>query len=339
MEKHTYHHTKPITTESGFTFNSIDITYHTLGKFDPNKNNVIWICHAFTANSDASEWWEGLVGENKFFNPKDYFIVCVNMLGSCYGTTGPLSINPKTNFPYYNEFPVITIRDMVDTLQIIKDHIGIQKVRFAVGFSMGGQQLLEWMYETPELFDDVLLGATNAFHSPWGIAFNESQRNAIEADPTFGDKSEKAGLAGMAAARGIGVISYRNYRAYTRTQTEDDNSKFDDFKASSYQRYQGQKLMKRFNAYSYWYLSKAMDSHNIARGRGSLNQVLSKITSKTKLVGIESDYLFPLNEQKFLNENLPNSTLKVIDSDFGHDGFLIEYELLKEIIVDLLSEK
>mgnify|MGYP005667264661 CR=1 FL=1 len=337
MEKHVYQHNKSITIDSGFTFQNLEIAYHTYGEFKPEKNNVVWICHAFTANSNPAEWWEGLVGEDKFFNPKDYFIICVNMLGSCYGTTGPLSINPKTGQPFYNDFPIVTIRDMVHTLKIVKEHIGIKKIRFAVGFSMGGQQLLEWMYQEPELFDDVLLGATNAAHSPWGIAFNESQRQAIEADPSFGENSDDAGLVGMTAARGIGVISYRNYRAYARTQKEDTNDKYDNFKASSYQKYQGQKLAKRFNAYSYWLLSKAMDSHNICRDRGDLEKVMAAITTKTTLVGIESDYLFPLSEQKLLHKYLPNSTLKIIDSDFGHDGFLIEYKLLAEIIQEILK--
>ena len=337
MQRHTHLHNQPVIIESGFEFESIEITYHTYGNYDPSKNNVIWICHAFTANSDPSDWWEGMVGEAKLFNPKDHFIVCVNMLGSCYGTTGPLSINPKTNEPYYGDFPVVTIRDMVKTLQIVKDHLKIKKIRFAVGFSMGGQQLLEWMYENPDLFDDVLLGATNAFHSPWGIAFNESQRITIEVDSTFGERNKGAGLKGMGAARGIGVISYRNYRAYDRTQKEANNDKFDQFKASSYQKYQGEKLMKRFNAYSYWILSKAMDSHNMARNRDGLEDVLSKITTRTHLVGIESDYLFPLNEQQFLHEHLPDSDLTIIDSDFGHDGFLIEFDKLSAIIKRILN--
>ncbi len=337
MQQHNHLHNQPVKIESGFEFESISVTYHTYGKFDPQKNNVVWICHAFTANSNPAEWWEGMVGEDKLFNPREHFIVCVNMLGSCYGTTGPLSTNPKTNEPFYDQFPIVTIRDMVKTLQIIKEKIGINKILFAVGFSMGGQQLLEWMYENPTLFDSVLLGATNAFHSPWGIAINESQRAAIEVDPTFGEKNENAGLKGMGAARGIGVISYRNYRAYDKTQREETHDKFDDFKASSYQVYQGKKLIKRFNAYSYWLLSKAMDSHNIGRNRGELDKVLSTITTKTHLVGIESDNLFPLKEQEFLNQHLPNSTLTVIDSDYGHDGFLIEYEKLSQIIKNILA--
>ncbi len=337
MQVHHFIHDEPFVVEGGFKFDTLDLTYHTYGEYDPEKNNVVWICHAFTANSNPVEWWDGLIGEDKFFNPRDYFIVCVNMLGSCYGTTGPLSIDPHTNEPYYGKFPVITIRDITRVLQIVKNKLQLKKIRFALGFSMGGQQLLEWMYDEPELFESVLLGATNAYHSPWGIAYNESQRQAIEVDPTFGDKDPKGGLKGMGAARGIGLISYRNYTAYMNTQSEDDNEHYDDFKASSYQRYQGEKLMKRFNAYSYWILAKAMDSHNIARGRDGIEQVLSTISTKTYLVGITSDNLFPMEEQRFLHQHMPNTEMITIDSDYGHDGFLIEYEKLEEIIREILT--
>jgi homoserine O-acetyltransferase len=337
MEAHIYQHQGPFALESGRSLENLALTYHTAGQYDPARNNVIWICHAFTANSDPSEWWEGLVGDGNYFNSRDHFIVCVNMIGSCYGSTGPLSVDPATGKPYYSDFPLVTIRDMVRSMQLIKDVIGITKIRFAVGFSMGGQKLLEWIYQEPGLFQDVLLGATNAFHSPWGVAFNESQRMAIAADSTFGEPNEKAGLIGMSAARSIGLISYRNYRAYCKTQKEINPDVFDDYRAASYQRYQGEKLMKRFNAYSYWVLSKAMDSHNMARKRGDLQEVLGSIQTQTHLVGIRSDYLFPLEEQQFLHEHIPGSKLTVIDSDYGHDGFLIEYVQMQGIISRILD--
>jgi len=337
MDLHNLQYDQPLSLESGAVLPDLSIGYHTWGTYDPDRNNVIWICHAFTANSDPSEWWEGLVGADKYFNPKDHFIVCVNMLGSCYGTTGPLSINPSTGEPYYGDFPMITTRDIVKVMQIVKNHLKIERIRFALGFSMGGQKLLEWTYEEPNLFDDVMLGATNAQHSPWGIAFNESQRMAIKADPTFGERHDEAGLNGMGAARSIGLISYRNYSAYCATQAESDNSKYEDFKACSYQQYQADKLKKRFNAYSYWTLAKGMDSHNVGRGRESIDGVLSRITTRTHIVAIVSDYLFPIEEQKYLQEHLPNSTLTLIDSPYGHDGFLIEYKKLETIIRDILD--
>jgi homoserine O-acetyltransferase/O-succinyltransferase len=326
----TYDH--PFSFECGKTLPKIDIAYHTFGELNADKSNVVWICHAFSANSDPTDWWPGMVGDGYFIDPKKYFIVCANMIGSCYGSTGPLSINPKTGEPYYLDFPVVTVRDMVHSLIILRKHLGIEKIYYSCGFSMGGQQLLEWVLEEPDIFDHILLGATNIQHSPWGIAFNESQRLALQADPTFGEKRPDAGANGMLAARSIGLISYRNYRAYVRTQQDDDNTKLENYKACTYQQYQGEKLVKRFNAYSYWFLSKAMDNHNITRGRGDAEEVLKRVTCKTLVLGIESDYLFPLEEQKLLASLIPHSQFVVIDSDFGHDGFLIENEQISKIL-------
>jgi homoserine O-acetyltransferase len=329
---------QPITTESNFTFDEIEIAYTTIGQLNETKSNVVWICHAFSANSDPSEWWPEMVGKEKFFNPEKYFIVCVNMLGSCYGTTGPLSINPKTGEPFYGEFPVITVRDMVKTLIAVRKHLNIDSIFMALGFSMGGQQLLEWVLHEPTIFKNILLGATNIKHSPWGIAYNESQRLAIEADSTFGDKTKDAGLKGMIAARSIGLLSYRNYVAYCKTQIENDNSKIDLFKSSSYQKYQGEKLAKRFNAYSYWILSKAMDNHNILRGRsGDADKILSIVECNTLVLGINSDYLFPLSEQELLASKIPHSKFVTIDSDYGHDGFLIESEKITSLLQTFLN--
>ncbi len=337
MPKHILKYDQPLELECGQTLKSVEVAYHTLGELNSDKSNVIWICHAFSANSDPSDWWEGMVGKGKYFDPEKYFIVCVNMLGSCYGTTGPLNINPETGKPYYLEFPIVTVRDMVQTLIAVRKKLHIEKILFSTGFSMGGQQLLEWMIHEPHIFENVILGATNDKHSPWGIAYNESQRLAIKADPTFGDENEKGGIEGMKAARSIGLLSYRNYTAYCKTQAEDTSSKIDNYKASSYQAYQGEKLANRFNAYSYWYLSKAMDNHNIARNRKRTEEVLADLKVKTWLVGIRSDYLFPINEQEFLAKYIPGSKFIIIDSDYGHDGFLIEYEKLSKIIDEMLG--
>ena len=328
---------QPITLESGTILANVDIAYTTLGEMNADKSNVVWICHAFSANSDPREWWPGMVGEGLFIDPKNYFIVCANMLGSCYGTTGPLSINPETNKKYYNNFPVVTVRDMVQTLTFLRKHLEIEKIYFAAGFSMGGQQLLEWVIEEPKVFDNILLGATNIQHSPWGIAFNESQRLALQADCTFGEARDDAGAKGMKAARSIGLISYRNYKAYCKTQEDLDNSKLENYKASSYQQYQGEKLVKRFNAYSYNILSKAMDNHNITRGRGEAREVLSAVKCNTLVLGIVSDYLYPLEEQKLLSSLIPHSEFVVIDSEYGHDGFLIEDAKITKVLEEFLK--
>ncbi|MDB5229129.1 MAG: homoserine O-acetyltransferase, partial [Bacteroidota bacterium] len=278
---------QPLTLESGVVLPETDIAYSTFGEMNADKSNVVWICHAFSANSNPVEWWPGMVGEGLFLDPAKYFIVCANMLGSCYGTTGPLSVNPETGKKYYNDFPVVTVRDMVQTLTILRKHLGIEKIYFSAGFSMGGQQLLEWVIEEPEIFENILLGATNIQHSPWGIAFNESQRLALQADCTFGEERDDAGAMGMKAARSIGLISYRNYNAYCKTQEDLDNTKLENYKAASYQQYQGEKLVKRFNAYSYNILSKAMDNHNISRNRGEAQEVLKVINCNTLVLGIE----------------------------------------------------
>jgi homoserine O-acetyltransferase len=321
-----------ITLECGRTLKNVEIAYHTFGKMNEDKSNVVWICHAFSANSNPEEWWPGMVGDGYFLDPKKYFIVCANMLGSCYGSTGPLSINHETGKKYYNDFPTVTVRDMVRTLTLLRIHLGIEKIHFACGFSMGGQQLLEWTIQEPSIFENILLGATNIKHSPWGIAFNESQRMAIEADCTFGNDDDNAGINGMKAARSIGLISYRNYKAYNITQEDKDNTKLENFRACSYQRYQGEKLAQRFNAYSYYILSKAMDNHNIERGRTNAKDVLSAIKCNVVVLGIESDFLYPLEEQELMAELIPHSLFVKIDSPYGHDGFLIENEKITKVL-------
>lgn len=328
---------QPITLECGVTLPKVDIAYSAFGEMNADKSNVVWICHAFSANSNPVEWWPGMVGDGLFIDPKKYFIVCANMLGSCYGTTGPLSENPETGKKYYKDFPTVTVRDMVQTLTILRKHLGIEKIFFACGFSMGGQQLLEFVIQEPTIFENILLGATNIQHSPWGIAFNESQRLAIEADTTFGNESDDAGANGMKAARSIGLISYRNYNAYNKTQKDTDNSKLENFNACSYQRYQGEKLVKRFNAYSYYILSKAMDNHNITRGRGNAKEVLSSVKCNVLVLGITSDYLYPLEEQQLLASLIPHSMFVEINSEYGHDGFLIENEQISKILSAFLK--
>jgi homoserine O-acetyltransferase len=205
-----------------------------------------------------------------------------------------------------------------------------------MGGSLGGQQAMEWAIKQPERFENLFLIATNAFHSPWGIAFNESQRLAIEADPTFNTPSTDGGKNGLKAARSIALLSYRNYNTYNHSQSEDDLNKTENFKAASYQEYQGEKLVKRFNAYSYYYLSKAMDSHNVGRGNLSIEDALSKIEANTQVVSISSDLLFPPIEQSFLSKHIPHSQYYVIDSLFGHDGFLLETEKITEILEKLI---
>ncbi len=330
---------KPFTLESGSTLPGFHLAYTTHGNLNATKDNVVWIFHALTANSDATEWWHGLVGKGNLFDPANYFIVCVNMPGSCYGSIGPLDVNPETNQSYYHDFPFFTTRDMVRTYQQLRKSLGIDKIHVGIGGSMGGQQLLEWAVEEPDLFKFIFPVATNAVHSAWGIAFNESQRLCIECDTSWKEKKDRAGIEGMKVARGIALISYRNYITYNASQAEDGNEKIENFKTSSYQRYQGEKLAKRFNAFSYYFLSKGMDSHNLGRGRESIEKALQQIKAKTLTIGITTDILFPVSEQQFIADNIPGAHVKTIHSNYGHDGFLLEFEQIEKIISDFLSKQ
>lgn len=228
---------------------------------------------------------------------------------------------------------------MVRAHQLLADHIGIDQIHFLTGGSLGGQQALEWAIQEPDLVENLGLVACNAWHSPWGIAFNESQRMAIEADQTWREKSPNAGLKGLRTARSIALLSYRNAETYRFKQEEAHNEKVDDFNAASYQQYQGTKLAQRFNAFSYWYLSKAMDTHNVGRNRDSVEAALQRIQANTLVIGIQSDILFPIQEQAYLARNIPHADVVGIDSRYGHDGFLIETDQLAQILSERLNLK
>lgn len=329
---------KPFRLESGALLNEYHLAYTTLGELNETKDNVVWIFHALTANSDPSEWWPGLVGDGKLFDPAKYFIICVNMPGSAYGSISPLDKNPLTGESYYHAFPWFTTRDMIRAYQPLREALGIRKIHVGIGGSMGGQQLLEWAIEEPYLFEHIIPIATNAYHSAWGVAFNASQRMAIESDVTWKEQKDDAGIEGLKVARSIALLSYRHYEAYGISQIEDSNEVTDDFKSESYQRYQGQKLANRFNAFSYYFLSKAMDAHNIGRHRQSIELSLKEIKAKTLVIGISNDILFPLEEQRFLASTINGASFKAIDSFYGHDGFLLEYEIITKSISSFLKQ-
>ena len=334
-----FHYKQDFLLETGAVLPELTIAYHTYGKLNKQKSNVVWVCHALTANSEVEDWWKGLVGTNCFLDPEKYFIVCANILGSCYGTTGPLSIDPRTNKPYYHNFPMITIRDMVKAHQLLSDHLHIQKIHLLVGGSMGGYQAMEWCVIEPSLIEQLFLIATSAHESAWGIAIHSAQRLAIEADCTWKESSDKAGQFGLKAARAIGMLTYRHYQTFALMQTDPDQNKIDNFKATSYINYQGDKLVKRFNAFTYWHLTKSMDSHNLARGRSEqIESVLAQIKQRTLVIGISSDILCPLPEQQLIAEHVPDATFRSIDSNYGHDGFLIETEQITKHLSEWMKD-
>jgi homoserine O-acetyltransferase len=332
-----FHYPNTFQLESGEILPNFTLAYHTYGKLNAQKNNVVWVVHALTANSKPDEWWEGLIGHDRLLNFEDYFIVCANNLGSCYGSTHALSENPYTKQPYFYDFPLITIRDIANSLELLRVHLELPQIYLGLGGSQGGQILMEWAIMQNHIFQNLFLIATNAKHSAWGIAFNESQRMAIQNDNTWGQKNEKAGLEGMKTARSIALLSYRNYQAYQITQT-DEEEKLNNFKASSYQQYQGFKLQQRFNAFSYFTLSKAMDTHNVGRNRNGIKNALQQIKANTCIMAISSDILFPPQEQKTLAEFIPNAVYYEIDSDYGHDGFLLEFEKITQKLKPFLKK-
>lgn len=334
-----YKYDKEFELESGEKLPSLTIAYDTYGKRNADSSNVIWVCHALTANSDVADWWPHTVEQGCFLDPEKYFTVCANFLGSHYGTTGPLSENPATGEAWYGDFPRITVRDMVRAHQLLAEYLGIKQVKLLIGSSIGGFQCLEWSVMQPDFAERAAFIATTPRTKPWASAFNESQRMAIESDPSYGERNAEAGLNGLAIARSIALLSYRGGMAYDKTQedTNPDEASFER-RVHSYQRYQGEKLRRRFNAYSYVRLSEAVDSHNLGRGRGKVEDVLKQIRAKSLVVAITSDILFPPSDHQILIDNIPDVEYHLIDSDFGHDGFLVEHKQLNDIILNFLGE-
>ncbi|MGM9810441.1 MAG: homoserine O-acetyltransferase [Paludibacteraceae bacterium] len=382
-----YTHDYPFYLESGQTLHTLQIAYHTFGTLSAAKDNVIWVCHALTANSDVADWWPHTVEAGRFLDPTRYFIVCANILGSCYGTTGPTSICPNTGEPWYGDFPKVTVRDMVHAHQVLARALGIEQVQLLIGASIGGFQALEWAVEAPQFAKRFAFIATGMTCTPWIAAFNESQRMAMELDPTLGERNEQAGRDGMAVARSIALLSYRGGAAYNLSQADaeepficsppislelpdrsyvvrpgdrtsmtagemptspvasivrhgdrtssiagedacapghSNSERVFKHRVQTYQRYQGEKLRKRFNAYSYLRMMDAVDSHRIPAGE--------PIHTPTLVVAISSDLLFTPEEHQTILDRFPNHEFHVIDSPFGHDGFLVEADLLDEII-------
>ncbi len=327
MTQEVFHSTEPLHLESGETLREFDLAYTTYGQLNPEKSNVIWVIHALTGDSHVAEWWSGLIGEDKFFDPADHFIICANLLGSCYGSTNPFSENPETGEPYFYDFPQLTTRDLADSLERLRIHLQIEQIHTLIGGSLGGQVGLEWAVTLGQKLENAVILASTSKTSPWVVGFNETQRMAIESDCTWGECHELAGIKGLETARAIAMLSYRHPEDLLVKQGEREE-KLDGFRAASYLRYQGQKLAKRFNALSYWTLSKAMDSHDLGRKRGGLEAAISSISARILSIGVDSDLLFLPSESQYISQKAKRGTYKEIKSTAGHDAFLIEFEQL-----------
>ncbi|MGM0580132.1 MAG: homoserine O-acetyltransferase family protein [Bacteroidota bacterium] len=314
--------------ESGQNLLGASIYYEVLGEISDNKE-IVWVCHAFTGSATVRDWWASLFLENGgFIDLEKHVVICANMLGSCYGSTGPDSVNPETNTVYGNSFSELNNRDVVKAFIDLRKALHISKIDYLIGGSLGGQQALEWSILESSVIQNQILVASNAKHSPWGIAFNELQRQAIELGENGKEEEKQKALS---LARSIAMLSYRGYHDFETNQ----NGKIEqgDWKVASYLKYQGKKFNGRFSINSYKVLSKMMDAHNIAESRGdNLKEVLGSIKTKTLCIGIDSDNLFPIEEQKFMSEYIPHAKLEIIKSSKGHDAFLIEGNLISQFI-------
>lgn len=337
MYKNIFIYKEKFGFEAGGEIEDLRVAYHSSSeKYEGQK--VVWICHALTADSNPEEWWPELVGEGKMFDTQKYFVVCGNMLGSCYGSSGPSSIDPKTGKPYFLNFPKVTVRDIARSLNMLREYIGIEKIDLLVGVSIGGFQALEYSIMYPEVIKKAVFIATLSRVTPWLTAFEESQRMALEADSTFRACVDlDGGKEGLKCARSIALLSYRNEDGYNIRQWEDSDDVVFADKAASYQRYQGLKLAKRFDAYSYWYLSYSVDSDNVGRGRGGEDKGLAMIKAESTVIGIDSDLIFPALGVREMAFKISGAEYFEIKSEFGHDGFLLESEQLIKIITPILE--
>ncbi|WP_162339791.1 homoserine O-acetyltransferase family protein [Cyclobacterium salsum] len=337
MTRDIFYCKEALPLESGEVLPEFQLSFTTQGQLNGKKDNVIWILHALTGDANPQEWWAGLVGEDKFYDPANYFIICANYLGSCYGSTHPLSNRPETGKPYYYDFPNLTTRDIAASLDRLRIHLGLEKINTVIGGSLGGQVALEWAFSLENRLENAIIIASNAKASPWIIGFNETQRMAIESDETWGREHHAAGKKGLETARAIGMLSYRHPETFIQSQSETEEKR-DHFKISSYLRYQGQKLANRFNALSYWILSKAMDSHDLGRARGGTANALARIQCRVLSIGVDTDVLFTCEESRYISRHVAKGTYREIKSVYGHDAFLIEYEQLQYILQSFYLE-
>ena len=327
--------------EAGGCLDNLEIIYHTSPREYQKGDHVVWLCHALTANSDPLDWWPEMVGEGCCVDPDKDFVVCVNIFGSAYGTTGPRNMiqtsTPNTPHPTPLDFPKFTVRDTAQLFTLVREHLGIEQVDLLVGSSIGGFHALEWAIMEGDRIKHAAFIATAPRVSPWLSAWMEVQRMAIETDPTFrACESLDGGRKGLEAARAISLISYRSFDGYNLTQYETDDDCLFATRAASYERYQGEKLVKRgFDAYSYYYLLHCVDSQNVGRHRGGVAAALSNITAKSIVISITSDGLFPPCESREWAKYIPHAQYFEIESSFGHDGFLLETNQITNILQEL----
>lgn len=318
--------------ESGQVLKDVPVAYRTWGKLNARGDNAVVVCHALTGNTDADVWWSEMIGPDKAVDTGRDFAICANVIGSPYGTLSPLTADPDTGAPWAADFPETTVRDCVGLHRLLLEQLGVSEVAFAVGGSLGGMQVLEWAFHR-DLVRGIVPIAVGGRHSPWCIGWSEAQRRAIRGDPRWHGgrySSETPPAEGLALARMMAMISYRSFEEFGERfgrQRSDEG-----FHAESYLRHQGEKFVERFDANCYLRLTEIMDTHDVSRGRGPYEDVLRGVDQPALVVGVTTDILYPLAEQRELQSLLPNAELAVLDASQGHDGFLIAQRQLGDQI-------
>ena len=329
------------TFEDGTTLREVPVAYQTWGTLNAAGTNAVLACHALTGDTDVADWWPGLLGADRALDPTRDFVVCLNVPGSPYGSVSPLTAHPETGTRYGPDFPSVTTRDTVRLHRRALEQLGVRRVACAVGGSMGGMHVLEWAFETTDdgapFVRSLVPIAVGGRHTAWQIGWSEAQRQAIYADPKWRDGQyppDDPPRSGLATARMMAMVSYRSQPSFKdrfgREVMEEKNDH--PYAVESYLRYHGDKLVDRFDARCYVALTKQMDTHDVARGRGDYEAVLASIRQPTLVVGIDSDVLYPLREQEELAEHLPHAALEVLSAPHGHDSFLIEFDALSTMV-------
>ncbi|MGD1157012.1 MAG: homoserine O-acetyltransferase [Terriglobia bacterium] len=347
--------------ECGRSLGPITLAYETYGELSAAKDNAVLILHALSGDAHAAGyhqpgerqpgWWDIMIGPGKAFDTREYFVICSNVIGGCKGSTGPSSVNPQTGRPYALSFPIVTIRDMVNTQKVLIDHLGIEQLLCVVGGSMGGMQVLQWVVSYPDRVRLAIPIATTSKLSAQAIAFDEVGRQAIQSDPHWkgGDYYGKPiPRRGLAIARMIGHITYLSERSMhqkfgrkLQDKTEYGYNFLADFQVESYLQYKGDNFVNRFDANSYLYISKAMDYFDLAQPYGTLEQALGGVKAKFLVISFSSDWLFPSYQSKEIVSALrrvgAQAIYTEIQTDYGHDAFLLESEQLSSLITNFLS--
>ena len=330
----------------------VTLRYALYGKLNERRDNAILVCHALSGSARVADWWPEMFGADRAFDTERYCIIGSNVIGSCYGSTGPISVNPHTGEPYGSDFPLITIKDMVQAQALLLDHLGVEQLHAVIGGSIGGMQALQWATDYPERIERcIAIGAAPL--SAMGLALNHLQRQAIRSDPAWRDgryPADQQPAAGLALARAIAMCSYKSAELFTerfarkpdRAGEDPYRSMEERFDIAGYLDHQGRIFVRRFDANSYLLISKAMDTFDLACGYESEEAALKRIRASVLLVGISSDWLFPASDVRALAERMQDAGVDVhyaeLNSSHGHDGFLADSAALAPLIVSYLNE-